>query len=50
MEKLLWLDGHTSRISTREAMSNTWALAPGIYILYYKGFKFEWHNNMWMQR
>lgn len=52
MERILWLDGHVSSISAEEAFSNTWCL-PSCYgcitMLFYNGFEFEWHNNMWMQ-
>ena len=53
MERILWLDGHTSLISEEEAYDKTrieYIDDYAIFILSYNGFEFEWHNNMWMQR
>jgi len=53
MEKLLWLDGHTSLISAEESYEKTRVEQKGnddVFILLHEGFEFEWHNNMWMQR
>lgn len=54
MEKLLWLDGHVSSISAEEAQVNSFGVPTAdldvAFVLFYKGFEFEWHNNMWMQR
>lgn len=53
MEKLFWLDGHTSFISDTEAFQES-CVEPKeddyVEVLHYSGFEFEWHNNMWMQR
>lgn len=53
MERILWLDGHTSSINAEEAYSKSHAEATDdgfVHVLLYNGFEFEWHNNIWMQR
>ena len=53
MEKLLWLDGHTSSISEKESYDKIcieYRDGSERFILSYNGLEFEWHNNMWMQR
>lgn len=53
MERILWLDGHTSSISEEEAYDKTrieYTNDCDIFILSHEGFEFEWHNNIWMQR
>ena len=53
MEKLLWLDGHVTTISAKEAFlkSHEEITDNGyVHVLLHNGFEFEWHNNMWMQR
>lgn len=53
MERILWLDGHTSLISEEEAFQESYVKPKEddyIEVLSYNCFEFEWHNNMRMQR
>lgn len=52
MERILWLDGHTSSISEEEAFQESSLEQKEddyVEVLRYGGFEFEWHNNMWVQ-
>ena len=53
METILWLDGHTSTIDVDEALCKSHEELTDdfdyVFVLVHHGYKFEWHNNMWMQ-
>ena len=53
MEIVLWLNGHVTSISAKEAYRKSHIEATDygfVHVLLHNGFEFEWHNNMWMQR
>lgn len=53
MERILWLDGHTTWINANEAYEKTRVEQKGdhdVYILLHEGFEFEWLYNTWIQR
>lgn len=49
MDRILWLDGHTSKISSEEAYNKQYTKGNNWWFLEHAGSAFIWTANCWME-